>query len=370
MLNQEKVFKALQQYTQPFFAAYTQEQQKAYMLLERVAEDPFLASKVAAFSSCFAQTGLPSWSGALSCVYDVADQKNSYEICAVDGSQIYPDRHQGIDCYLINIGIVHFIYNARSYVDFYSDPYLFFHDAADMNSFEATPELISCQRTEYELQAMLHKNVCSGTWMLDGSLIFWHLGSKESIEKNRFFKKYIEILQRVYDRRILHAGYISLPKSRELIHILQAVAMLPEHKEFGEHFAGRCLVDADILGLFLRPGQRTTIFENHAPIVTLYPDSLRPCFFYIHTGTEIARIEIPAWIACQQILIDQLASIILDQAGKGNGYPVCLAEAHEQAVVKSSDRELFYMLLQKVMQDKKISYTFSQKSMHKRILGI
>ncbi len=37
--------------------------------------------------------------------------------------------------------------------------------------------------------------------------------------------------------------------------------------------------------------------------------------------------------------------MVCDQIRKGSGYPVSLSEAHEQAVVRASDRELFYDLL-------------------------
>src|SRR5437016_6280596 len=99
MLNQEKVFKALQERTQPFFAAYQREQQEAQLLFERVAHDPFLASKINVFASQFVQTGLPTWSGSLHQTIPIKQQSHNYSVLAVDGSQIYPDRHQGVDCY-------------------------------------------------------------------------------------------------------------------------------------------------------------------------------------------------------------------------------------------------------------------------------
>lgn len=387
MLNQAKVLKALHERTKPFFAMYQQERLEAQSLFEQVAKDSSLALKIVVFSSQFTQTGLPYWSDSLDQKWSIDSQRNVYSVVAVDGSQIYPDRHQGVDCYLINIGTVLFTYGQKSSVQFTSEPKVFFHEET-MNNFEATPELINCQRTEYELRTVLEMGLAKGIsklqkqnsfladsrvnslCMFDGALIFWHLGAKESIAQNKFFKRYCEILQQLYEHKIMHAGYISMPKSRELIHVLQAAVMLPEYKVIGEGFSGRCLIDTDIIDSFLRPGQRTVVFKNHAPIVDLYAEFLRPCFFYMHTGAEIARVEIPAWIAQDAQLVEQVASMILDQAVKGNGYPICLAEAHEQAVIKTADRELFYMMLQKIMQDKNIAYKFSQKSMHKRVLGI
>jgi hypothetical protein len=62
--------------------------------------------------------------------------------------------------------------------------------------------------------------------------------------------------------------------------------------------------------------------------------------------------------------------VILDQSIKGRGYPVCLAEAHEQAVVKGPDRDFFYHVLQKVGIEQKQHYVVSQKSLKKRGIGI
>ena len=65
-----------------------------------------------------------------------------------------------------------------------------------------------------------------------------------------------------------------------------------------------------------------------------------------------------------------LLQIILDQSTKGRGYPVCIAEAHEQAVVKGPDREFFYHCIQKMGIEQKRHLAFSQKTLKKRGIGI
>ena len=49
---------------------------------------------------------LYKWSGQLDATYAVQDNISVYQVVAVDGSQIYPDKHQGIGCFLINIGSI------------------------------------------------------------------------------------------------------------------------------------------------------------------------------------------------------------------------------------------------------------------------
>jgi NurA-like 5'-3' nuclease len=81
---------------------------------------------------------------------------------------------------------------------------------------------------------------------------------------------------------------------------------------------------------------------------------------------EIARVEIPQWVAENDEWLNLVHAVIYDQAQKGRGYPVALAEAHEQAVVRGAERELFYEMLETalVRQGMKVSMTF--KLMAKR----
>ena len=207
-------------------------------------------------------------------------------------------------------------------------------------------------------------------FLFDGSLIFWHLESKGEAIQHRFLTSYCSLLQQLHDHRVLHAGYISLPKSRELVNIVRAFSEFSDAARDTQKFAPNFIVDSHVIEFFLKPDYRTIIFENRSPIVKFYTHSLRPCFFYLHNGWEIVRIEIPLWIAQESSLVDRIATVILSQSKKGNGYPVCLAEAHEQAVVTSSDRELFYAMVRKNMDKHNFVHTVSQKSAHKRILGI
>lgn len=78
----------------------------------------------------------------------------------------------------------------------------------------------------------------------------------------------------------------------------------------------------------------------------------------------------PAWIAENKEFLDRVCSVALDQSIKGRGYPVCLAEAHEQAVVKGPDRDFFYHLLQKIGIEKNKKIRFSEKAIKKKGIGV
>ena len=109
---------------------------------------------------------------------------------------------------------------------------------------------------------------------------------------------------------------------------------------------------------------------HNSKLAESYPAHLRPCFVYLHVGDEIVRIEIPAWIAQDSELLTRALRIVRDQSIKGNGYPIALAEAHEQAVVNTADRQFFFEMLYKMAVNENYRLHASQKSLKKRYVSI
>lgn len=403
MLDRSKVLKALQTISTNLFKDYSDETATAQRIWDIICNDPDFAIKVA--SSHCPDLLLPTWQGKLDDVFDVNPVLSDYCVTAIDGSQIYPDKHQGTTCYLLNIGTVYLSYGSQnSAVQLNSTPYVF--TGQDEDTFDNSQEMINCRRQALELQAgadfsdqsdnslkpQIEKDAAQNNLLLfDGSLIFWHLDSKDKNIQHYFLPKYINALEQLTEQQTLFASYISLPKSRELVNLLQFYLRDPiassefysaelrniDHQPFvvSESQANDKplvdhIIDATIASFFLEPNQRTTVFYNHSAITQHYPDHLMPCFFYLHVSDEIARVEIPFWIAIDKALTDIVASIALNQSRKGHGYPVCLAEAHEQAVVKGPDRDFFYHIVQKLGIEQKKRISVSLKSKKKRRIGI
>jgi hypothetical protein len=93
-------------------------------------------------------------------------------------------------------------------------------------------------------------------------------------------------------------------------------------------------------------------------------------FFYVHVGDEVGRVEIPRYVAEDEDLLSLVHGTIVDQAVKGRGYPVSLAEAHERAVVRGTEREGFYRHLEEVFVRHDIDARVSRKSLRKRTVGV
>ena len=370
MLDRSKLTEALQGVSTSLFAEFAQEIDIAKKVWLKIASDDDFEQKV---SSKQQSLLIPSWQGQLGQKYDIAVKKDDYCVLAVDGSQIYYDKHQGPPCYLINTGFVQLSYGSSGgSVKLHSEPKLFTKLNAE-NGYGST-DFINMQREFYEFEVAWNqmqileekKDKNPSLCLFDGTLIFFNLDSKDMQMKEKFLNDYCNFLDQFYQKRLLIAGYVSLPKNKELVNLCKLELSQFDQATLEHTSIIDRLTDIDIAEIYLKPLQRSTIFKSRAPIAYLYPKHLRPYFCYLHVGSEIARIEFPQWIASSVELVDLICGIAIDQAEKGKGYPVCLFEAHEQAVIKSADRQFFYQMVEKMSQRKSKKYLISQKSVRKQ----
>lgn len=377
MLDKSKLIAQLHKVADQLFVDNEFSHNVAHDVWATICKDPSFLYKVQAVHN--APWPVPLWEGDLGAIISVEKIIDPHVVLSVDGSQIYPDRHNVLSCFLINTGSVVLPYGvAGKRVELFSDPIVF--AGVDEGGMPFTTDEVNCKRQEIELSTGLDlakriKSECreSDTFSLvlfDGSLIFWHLSSKEIEVRDHFLDAYITLLDHMHCEKVAVAWYISLPKSKELMSLVRLYLCGFDHKKKELYESVDTMVDAHIMEKFLSPHTRSIVFRNRSSISDFYPSHLRPFFFYIHTGTEIGRVEIPAWIARDEQLVNSVASVVLDQCIKGGGYPVALAEAHEQAVIKGPDRDFFYHFLQKMIIERKGTVVTSRKSLKKRGIGI
>jgi hypothetical protein len=374
MLDRAKVMRELSEQTGKVFVDHTDEYRNVVAEWEKLAADPFFLQKVEAFPSY----SLSTWQAGIADTHAVIPFSKPYQVVSIDGSQIYPDKHQGTSCFLINIGTVILRYGQRQGSTFFSsEPFLFVGQDAD-DDMSRSVDVVNGKREEFEFKTGL--DVCSSLkneyldmpllFLFDGSLIFWHLESKEMALKQYFLERYCAILQGLYEQSIPVMGYISLPKSKDLVNLVRAhyTQFAPVLADRTQHFPHT--TDALIARSFLEVGERSTLFESHVPITGSYPEHLRPWFCYYATQAELVRIEFPQYVVEDSALFEESFSIVADQVLKGNGYPISTAEAHMQAVVKGADRDFFYHALEKYSVHYKQRLIMSQKHMKKRKMSI
>ena len=90
-------------------------------------------------------------------------------------------------------------------------------------------------------------------------------------------------------------------------------------------------------------------------------------FYYLNTGDEIARVEVPAWVAHNDAMLELSHALILDQCRKGFGYPIALMEAHEQAVIGGPERETFRQMVEDSLAQHQLPVYTSQKDRSKTL---
>ncbi len=315
--------------------------------------------------------------------YDVAPVRD-YRAVASDGSQILPDRHEHLSCFLVNTGLVDIDY-VNGTAKLGSKPEVAW--APDdvyplVGGFrqEADARVVGARRFAAESHALTNAIAELTTYptiaLVDGTLLLWWLEPepdrlrylREDDLKKTTFAAFNDLLDCARRTNALLGGYNSSPRTTDVVSMLKVVMCTEDpvdcdtcpydsgakswHAQL--EIAGASLLpvpdkpceeaspvsDASLYWSLLEAGQRSPRFRSHARVNAAYSAPID--FVYLHTGAEIARLELPAWLTPAQM--HTLCGAVLDQCSKGMGYPVTLSEAHEQAVVRASDRRAFLEL--------------------------
>ncbi|MCC5604882.1 DNA double-strand break repair nuclease NurA [Nostoc favosum] len=297
---------------------------------------------------------------------DIPVPPKVHTVIATDGSQIAPNHHEIAYCYLLNIGrvVLHYGQNRHPLLD--SLPEVFYRPEDLYMSRQwgiRTEEWMSFRRTASETTVLAElacaaKGEAPALAMVDGSLIYWFLEQLPMDARDRILPPILEAWQQMRDAQIPLMGYLSASRSIETMNFLRLLACphpAPDCKTYCPNQLEKVackifeqLRDTSVWATRLKPGQRSTLWRSNSPILELYGDQTI-YFCYVHVGTEIARIEVPAWVAENVTILDQALGLMLAQVQKGYGYPVAIAEAHNQAVVKGGDRTRFFALLEQQM---------------------
>jgi hypothetical protein len=341
-----------------------------------------------------------------------------YTVIATDGSQVAPDYHHVAPWYLINTGCAIFRYGppeGRARARLASFPTLK-PPKRGVPATEGTPEdseadaratavgissRLEVERLRAELELAAHLLDEEGdpgrtVLLLDGPLIQWRMISDlRGREKGEIIRLFKELVQRSRELRIPIAGFISRSRAVEWVTLLR-FSLCPEvagpsHQLCGEcrqsllrwnteppvgahHAALAGLRDIELAGQLLarnQQGWRTQVIALQSRMwdreITAGFSNGSAGFFYLQTGAEISRVELPQWVWEDEEQMQLLHGAIWDQCEVGRGYPMALSEAHEAAVVRSPDRDAFYLLIERLLRDNDGAETrLSAKAQSKR----
>ena len=317
---------------------------------------------------------------------------------SVDGSHIDVDRHLPVPCYLLNFGGCVLTYGSGADAQFFSQPRLatepedlYLPNPQRPNEEEAvTGNLLGLLRAVVELETLLEQvRECPPDLpvlaLVDGTLVLWGLaghGYRDFVRNHIIDQKLLPALDGFRHlsetRPVTLAAYVSLPRSTEVANAIRRCLCTYELAHCRESCSNRrsqlepCsnsneFLDRELFAELLQPYARSPLYLTNSSVPRdYYGDRQQVYFYYLNVGEEIARVEVPAWVAADETLLAQGHSLIAEQCRRGQGYPVALSEAHEQAVVTGRDRQLFKQMVAETLERRGLPAYTSQKERSKQ----
>jgi hypothetical protein len=276
---------------------------------------------------------------------------NQATLLAADGSQIAPDRHLEVNYCLINVGAIRMQLGAAQAPEVTIRSQLFYDEALYTETGVITEARLALLRDLNERSRLA--DLAEGTappviTVTDGPMELW--GGREGGESESEFRKsmdaYREVLSRLRRMGAATAGYVDKPAANLVVRLLE-VAMLAESQlpEIRRAFPLRGVIDAHLFRRILDAGERSAVFALQSGSAGDYRDELALHFFYLNVGRPghpwLARVEIPAWVAADARMLDDLHAVLVQQCRLmgGRAYPYLLHRAHEAAVVTLQEKE-------------------------------
>ncbi|MBI4759129.1 MAG: DNA double-strand break repair nuclease NurA [Chloroflexi bacterium] len=290
-------------------------------------------------------------------------------ISAADGSQIEVDRHGMAMYYLINLGSIVYHHGSGAAPTVRSEPTLFYReDELYEDGRLVQGNRLDSKRSVMELAKLA--NLASpdtaepSLALVDGSLLLWVLEESRPEVREELVGRYLRQLDRLAEARVPVAGYVSRPRHHDVVNLLE----LAERGPGAATQEQRLLFPPDrALFEHLLPGERTAPFIVGTQTNDMYGRH-RLHFFYLNAGAEIARVEVPQWVAQDQGLMDDVHAGIFEQC-RAAGYPYVLARAHELAVVAGADRDEFERMVMAALLGQGLGVSPSMKAWLKELTG-
>ena len=317
--------------------------------------------------------------------------QGDYSVVAVDGSQIELDPHAPVYCFLLNYGVAILRYQT----DFQGDSAAWLFSRTDLlyrpedlvlevagRPIALDGQLLGIRRQlgEMKLLARLAADddrlAAPKLALQDGAMrlsVLDGAGVNQSL-RDEFTHQHLQALDQLRESEVPVASYVSRPRSDDVVR-----ALLLWFRKFGPIAADQKsieLADEDFEGTYDKDvfkevltdeGDRSAVFCSSWRTSRDQYREHRVHFVYLNTGDEIARVDLPEWVADDGAALDLVHGAIVDQIEKGLGYPVSLTEAHEQAVVRSADRRLFWEVVERTAREAGLSTLQSAKAASKSI---
>jgi len=289
---------------------------------------------------------------ALDSAFPLPFQREAGTILTADGSQINPNRHAEVNYCLINVGAITMKPGSPEAPATFITSQLLYEEDLYSGTGTMTEALLALKRDLRE-RAMLvdlaqHAQPPVIT-ITDGPMELW--GAKDAAgegaaEYIKSLQDYQIVLKQLCTMKAITAGYVDKPGADLVVRLLE-VASAPEDalNNIRTHRPLSGVRDIDLYREILLPGCRTAVFQMQSKSMENYPGELAIHFFYLNVGREehpkMARVEIPAWVAQNPEMLDNLHAVLVNQCRilGARSYPYLLHRAHEAAVVTLEEQE-------------------------------
>lgn len=271
-------------------------------------------------------------------------------ILAADGSQISPDRNIEVNYGLINVGAIQMQLGSSQAPVTRVESRLLSEEQLYQSGGVLSDASLALQRDlqEREMLVQLARQapapVISFT---DGPMELW--GARDAGQAGEFqrsLQAYLEVLDQLNQLGVITCGYVDKPAANLVVRLLEvALASENDLPRLRDLHPLQGVLDADLFGALLQPGERSAVFAIQSQSAASYRDLNALYFFYLNVSTtedaDLARVEVPAWVAQSPISIDQLHSVLVSQCRilGSRPFPYLLHRAHETAVVRLEEKD-------------------------------
>jgi hypothetical protein len=300
-------------------------------------------------------------------------------LVAADGSQIYPDRHGMAFYYAINVGSIVFRHGSGQAPEVAADPRLFYTDEQVYPGGDSvSSDLVSARRTLAEMRTLTTLALAEQHGgpprlaLADGPLLIWIQRTELPAGwRERILADYLACLDRLQRSDAAVAGFVSRPYSAEVVALLYLAQLDAEERQAITSLAEtayRGLTDRALFG-YLGAGERSALYvRGTAANQDFSSRGHQIRFFYLNTGTDLARVEVPEWVARRPESLDLVHAMVYGQCRFNNGYPYVLTRADEQAVILGEEREVLEGMIMRAMAQHGLPLPeLSRKAQQKRV---
>ncbi|CAG0988546.1 MAG: DNA double-strand break repair nuclease NurA [Candidatus Methanoperedens sp.] len=314
-------------------------------------------------------TFLLNWKNRNEAMEWVDSVLNGVPVGAVDGSQIYSDKNYEIPLAVIQISRIFNRHTENMDYKQETDAMVITPDEFEKASvYSFGSEYVDARRFSMECDGIVRliNEYRSIFVLLDGALILSHINVLNKNTREIYVKAIMKLLEASEKTKNPVIGFIDTTMPGDITLMMHFLFGLRKSKLSDTHLFSNMSWGERTAAFFCdrddrRGDEAKSVLDNYGR----FRNEL--AFFYVRTGRGLpARVEFPAWVQ-KEGMVDKIADIIRAQCIIRSDYPDILMRAHDAAVIRTNEHDLFYGMLENFCKVHGIKIHRSAKDFHKNI---